>query len=543
MSTSLTSLPPATETAKDTVTCRVFINDNVLTEVSLLQLTVNKSFNKISVAKMVFQDGSAADRNFPLSNDAKFKPGNKISIQLGYHGETTLVFKGMIIKHAIKAGRAGGSFLIIEAKDEAIKLTMVRKTVNFPDKKDCDVIKQLSGSMATDFTTTVTHSQLVQFDCTDWDFILTRAEANGLLVFTDDGKIKPLKPDVSGTPVLTAKFGENILEFEADMDARRQLKKITGHSWDYKKQTIESQDLTANFTESGDIPSDELGKVLDAEAVLSHTGYLTKDQTKSWAAACSLRNKLSKAIGRVRVEGNASVKPGSVIKLDGVGNHFNGNVYVSGVLHQYDGTWYTDIQFGWKEEWFYNKEKVMEKAAAGLLPGVNGLQIGKVQETNDSDGEFRVKVYFSTTKSDTEGIWARLAMPDAGKEHGFVFRPQVGDEVVLGFLNDDPRDAIILGCLHSKDKNASPLSAEKTNLEYGVITKQKQKLVINESKKMITIVASPESGEKTIILNDSDAIVMKDNYGNLIKMEKTGITIESNGEIIINGKKMVKINS
>ena len=123
------SIPPGAEPAIDVVTAKVFINGEVLSnEILLSQINVNKSFNKITSAKMIFLDGSASDRDFALSNDEKFKPGNTIKIQLGYHGEADTVFEGIIIKHGIKVRQQGSSVLMIEAKDKAIKLTMARKS-------------------------------------------------------------------------------------------------------------------------------------------------------------------------------------------------------------------------------------------------------------------------------------------------------------------------------------------------------------------------------------------------------------------------------
>lgn len=544
MENSLTSIPPGTEKVKDVVTCRVLVNDVVLNnETELTQLTVSKTFNKIATAKLVFHDGSASERDFVLSNDGKFKPGNKLHIQLGYHGEAETVFKGIIIKHGIKIGRNGITVLMIEAKDEAIKLTGIRKNQPHIKKTDKNVITELAGSLAgTIEDTSFEHEQLVQFESTDWDFIVIRAEANGMLVLTDDGKLTAKKPVLSKA-IAKATFGENIYEFEADMDARRQLKKVTGISWDYaKQQTGTSNGKPVIFEETGNLSSSDIANVMGAEITLYHPGNL-KDQVQKWADAYSLRNKLSKAIGRVKIAGDAKVKPGVTITLNGVGDHFNGNVFVSGVLHQYDGNWYTDIQFGWKEEWFYQKEKVMEKPAAGLLPGVNGLQIGKVQKISDKEegDQYRVKVYVATTlDKQPKGIWARIATLDAGADHGVVFRPQEGDEVVLGFLNDDPREAIILGYLHSKDNQKSPLPATESNVEYGVVTKMKQKLVFDDTNKKITI--STDDGKKMIVLNDSDSILMKDDKGNSFKMDSGGITIESKGTVTIKGDTMVQIN-
>ena len=70
------------------------------------------------------------------------------------------------------------------------------------NKTDSDVITDLAGDLDKDIdTTTFTNKQLVQFDTTDWDFIVTRAEANSMLVLTDDGKLVVKKPSTDGEPV------------------------------------------------------------------------------------------------------------------------------------------------------------------------------------------------------------------------------------------------------------------------------------------------------------------------------------------------------
>jgi Rhs element Vgr protein len=539
------SIPPCSAPATDVVTRKVFINGTPLSnEILLSQITVNKSFNKIASAKMIFMDGSASDRNFPLSNDDKFKPGSTIKIQLGYHGEADTIFEGIIIKHAIKVRQQASSLLTIEAKDKAIKLTMARKSVYHINKTDKDVITDLAAELAGEVdATTFSHKQLVQFDTTDWDFIVTRAEANSMFVLTDDGKLNVKKPAVAGTPVLTATYGDNIWDFEAEMDARKQVKQITSHSWDFTKQKVEESEAgTAAFSENGNISSDNLGAVLNAEIKLNHSGNLTEKQLQDWSDAYAMRNHLLKIIGRVRIQGNAAVKPGKIIKLAGVGNRFNGNVFVTGVLHHYEGGWQTDIQFGWRDDWFYKKEDVMNKPASGLLPGINGLQIGVVSDLNDAEegGQYRIKVQVPIITSGNEGIWARVATLDAGDNRGVYFRPQVGDEVVLGFLSDDPREAIVLGYLHSKDSKKSPLPVDDGKEQYGFVTKEKMKLIFDDSNKRITLVATTTSGEKSIVMNDdSSAFIMKDENGNSIKMDASGITIQSSKNVIIKGTQVM----
>ena len=561
MGDPLASIPPGTTKDTDVVTRKVFINGTAISnEVLLSQITVSKYFNKIASAKMVFLDGSVSDRNFSLSNDDKFKPGNTIKIQLGYSGQADTIFEGIIIKHGIKVRQQASSLLMIEAKDKAIKLTMARKNAYHINKTDSDIITDLAGDLSKDIDPTkFSNKQLIQFDTTDWDFIVTRAEANSMLVLTDDGKLIVKKPSTSSAPVLTATYGSDIWEFEAEMDARKQVKQITSHSWDYTKQEVEESDAgTSDFKDpvgsaasgglagaiSGAAGSSaiDLGAVLGAELQLNHSGHLTENQLQNWSDAYALRNHLLRTAGRVRIQGKAAVKPGNLITLAGVGDRFNGNVFVTGVMHHYEGGWQTDIQFGWRDDWFYKKEDVMNKPAAGLLPGVNGLQIGVVLDVNDTEdgGQYRVKVHVPVITSGNEGVWARVATLDAGDSRGVYFRPQVSDEVVIGFLNDDPREAVILGCLHSKDSKKSPLPEEDGKLQYGFVTKEKMKVIFDDSNKRITIIATTASGEKSIIMNDdSGALIMSDENQNTIKMEASGITIQSAKNVTIKGAKVM----
>ncbi|WP_291906824.1 type VI secretion system tip protein VgrG [Chitinophaga sp. CB10] len=538
----LDSLPPGTQQDTNLVSYKVLINGSPLSnEILLTQIIVNKSFNKIASAKVVLLDGSLSDRDFPLSAESLFKPGNEITIQLGYQGNVDTVFEGIIVKHGIKALQQGHPVLLLEAKDKAVKLTMARKNRYFINKTDKEAIEELAGALQPEVdSTTVAHKQLVQFDATDWDFLLTRAEANGMLVFTDDGKLFVKKPDTGSSAVATATYGDNIYEFEAEMDARRQVTAVSSQSWDFAKQEVETSDSgQTSFTDNGNTSAQELAGVLEASLLLNHSGHLTQEQLQDWSNAYAMRNRLSKITGRVRLEGNAAIKPGSILTLDGVGDRFNGDVFVTGVLHQFDGNWHSDVQFGWQDDWFYKKENVMDKPASGLLPGVNGLQIGIVLDVDDQEdgGQYRVKVHVPLVNTGNEGIWARVATLDAGPDRGVYFRPQPQDEVILGFLNDDPREAVILGCLHSKDNHKSPLPQQQGAAQYGIVTKEKVSLIFDDTNKRLTMSVKTGSGEKSVVLNnDSGALEIRDEHQNKISMDSSGITIQAGaGNVTIKG--------
>ncbi len=539
----------AGESPTDRVSKTILIDGTPLSnEINVIRFSVSKVYNKIATAKLFIEDGNVEERDFPQSNADLFKPGKEIEIQIGYDESTTTIFKGIIIRHALKI--KNGSFLEIEAKDKAIKLAVDRKNKAFVgDNLDSDIFDTIIGSTLEKEieSTTVLHQQLVQYYVSDWDFIVTRAEANAQMVLTDDGKIIIKKPSLLNDSGLTFTYGgqNNIIEFEAEMDVRRQANTIKSTSWDYATQSaIEPIEGVFSFTETGNITSQELGEILAIEQVLSHSGNLSQSQLHGWADAYTLKKQLSKACGRLRVEGRPSIKPGQKITLEGVGDRFNGDVLVTGVLHQFSGNYLTDIQFGWAEKPFYNQENITEKSASGLIPGVTGLQIGIVQSiVEDPENGFRVQVKLPMISTTQDGIWARVASLDAGDKRGFFFRPEVNDEVILGFINDDPRDAIVLGMLHSRDLQP-PFTPEQTNPKKGIVSKEGMKVYFDDIEKKTSIevpIGSRDATTLKTITIDQSMIEMKDEFNNSIKMESSGITISSQGNITINGT-MVFIN-
>jgi uncharacterized protein involved in type VI secretion and phage assembly len=135
-----------------------------------------------------------------------------------------------------------------------------------------------------------------------------------------------------------------------------------------------------------------------------------------------------------------------------------------------------------------------------------------------------------------QGIWCRLALLDAGENRGSIFRPDLGDEVVIGFINEDPNDAIILGMLNSSAKPA-PFPGEDANNIKGFVTRSEMKFLFDDDAKSITM--ETPSGKK-ISLND-DEIKLEDENSNVIIMDSKGISIDSAGNIAINSKGDVTI--
>ncbi|MBI3716477.1 MAG: phage late control D family protein, partial [Betaproteobacteria bacterium] len=166
----------------------------------LISVSIDRAVNAIPCARLVIADGDISTQTFPLSDGANFVPGAKIQVSAGYGGSEKVIFSGLVIKHAVKITGENYSRLVIECRDEAVKMTIGRNNANYVDQKDSDIIATLIGNygLAAEATaTTIQYKELVQYYCSDWDFVLSRAEVNGQLVIVTDGTVAVAAPDTS----------------------------------------------------------------------------------------------------------------------------------------------------------------------------------------------------------------------------------------------------------------------------------------------------------------------------------------------------------
>lgn len=497
----------------------------------VLSIVVYKEVNRIPSATIILIDGDVATETFEISNSDDFKPGRKIEIKAGWVSNEETIFKGMVVKQNIKV-RKSNSVLMVECRDEAMKMTIAPKSKYFNDKKDSEIFEEIIndyGLTADVEATTLQHRELVQYNSTDWDFMLCRADVNGKLVIADDGKITIKKPDVSATPELTVQYGSTVLDLDAEIDARLQLPGVKAAAWNYTDQelidTVEGSEPPVPA--AGNLSPDDL-KIASSPGspVMIHSGRITEAELQQWADARLQKNRLAKIRGRVKVEGYAKIKPGRILQLNGVGTRFEGRLIVSGIRHQIEnGNWTTNIQFGTSSERFAETFNVQQPLAGGMLPAIRGLQTGIVTRLEDDpDGEDRIKVRLPVIHKSEEGIWCRVASPDAGKERGLFFRPEIGDEVIVGFIDEDPRHAVVLGMLNSS-KLPAHTQAKDTNHLKGYVSREKVKLMFDDEKKVITM--ETPGGNKIVISDEDKGITLTDQNGNKIVMNNDGISVES----------------
>lgn len=506
--------------------------------------------NKLPRARLVISDGDPARETFPISETESLIPGATLKIELGYDSNTTEVFSGVIDRQGLDISQNGPSRLIVEATDPAMAMTLARSNAIFENMTDSAVITKLiqtAGLTPKVTATSGTHPAIVQYYASDWDLMLIRAQLNGMVVTVADSMVTVAPPNTATTTVLTLAYGVSILDFRAEMDAATQYKAsaLQSYAWDPATQALTTSGQPSTDVETpGNLSSDDLADVFDiAQAPQQTAGTLAEADLTSWSSAELMLSRLAKIRGHVKFQGNVLAVPGAMVMLEGLGDRFNGAAYVAGVHHHVsEGLWVTTTEIGLSPQWFSETAPHIEApGAVGQLPAVANLQTGIVLKVDaDPDDEYRVQVQLPLLRTGQVGLWARLGSFYASNSFGAEFYPEVGDEVVVAFMNGDPRFPVILGSLYSK-KNPPPTPPDTANNQKSIVTRSKLRIDFFEEPPAVEI-STP--GKQSVRLDDKNkTVTVKDMNGNTITMADSGITIDSASKITMTAKSDIAITA
>lgn len=526
----------------------------------LSSLDIHMEVNRIPWAEICLIDGDAAKRKFTVSESGDFDPGTKVRITMSYvnkPGTQAPVFEGIVTGQAVEMNRSG-QLLRIECKHQCFAMTRIRKSMVYTGKADPKVVKLLAGNYTGKFKVDATgltgpeHKELVQYFASDWDFLMSRCHANGWLIVPKVGNLKVMASPRTTSPVPKG----NVMDFnvnelyamELAIDGSTQYESATAQAWNVKEQATAAPVKEAGTKhnpgkfEPGALQS--LSKTLSQQ--LFNGTPMPPAELKAWAAGSISRSRLAFLRGRFELQGNAKLAPGQTCKIVGVGTRFDGLAFVTAVRHRASlNGWTTDVQVGLPAQPRIEPRDTMDAPAAGLLPAVNGLQIGVVKKfKEDKEGMYRVQVHLPAMGKTTNLLWARLAMPTAGKgeagSRGMLFWPEPGDEVIVGFLNDDPRAAIVLGSLFNSP-NPPIYPHDAKNPKKGLITKSGSKLEFDDVKKEVTL-STKEKLEMKFNEKEQSIIVKERGEGAVLKLDKKGIILVYKGNKLEINKDGVKIN-
>ncbi len=290
---------------------------------------------------------------------------------------------------------------------------------------------------------------------------------------------------------------------------------------------------------------------------------LTDMSTLSQQAAAA-----SAVILRAR-SNNSILKLADKVKILDPAGHSSGEYYITEVHHSVSA------------DSNYQNQFVAVPAEVEVPPYTNPFivplckaQAAKIVDNEDADGMDRVKVHFPWQGSADNTPWLNVVTPHAGKDKGIRFLPEVGEEVLVDFLDNNAERPFVLGAIHT-EQNKSGNAFEGNNLKV-IGTETGRRLVINDaegkfllmdnfdSKRPINFIrflrddsitqlslesVKDDNNLSVIQLNNSDSIkIGLMESGTIITeilLEKAGkkLTIHSKGSIELNADQSISLNA
>ncbi|MBS0542868.1 MAG: type IV secretion protein Rhs [Proteobacteria bacterium] len=160
--------------------------------------------------------------------------------------------------------------------------------------------------------------------------------------------------------------------------------------------------------------------------------------------------------------------------------------------------------------------------------------LARVVDINDPDSRDRVQVRlyaFDDVDGQDAPLWARVVCPFAGADRGAFFMPDVDDEVLVVFVQGDPRHPLVVGGLWN-GANAAPASLSGGTNQYKRIRSKNGVVVtLDDQQGQEKLVLETPAGQKLTLSDGPGKVRIEDSNGNSVVLESSGITITAAAQV------------
>jgi phage protein D/phage baseplate assembly protein gpV len=500
----------------------------------VVEIDVAEEVNRHGRLTLLVQNWDADSRAVRYSDEGPFAPGAEIEVLLGYHSELESLFAGVITGLTGHFSASRGPTMRVEARSKSVLLSHPPRSRLYEETSDGDVAQAIAADygLDSDVEDGSQRAFAVVDDRPDWEYLVERARELGWVTYVRGDRLVFRPPtERKGEPPLLS-WGLNLTEIHLTQDLARIADPIVATGWDPAE--LETLDAEADEGAAGIPTGDRPGH----GAALQDAGWplrrrLVPATTASTPAALELRvgggarvEALEHVSGYGSTIGLPRLRADSWIDIAKVGDRLGGPHYLGAVRHRLSDRGYvTEFQLG--------LPRPLRPPSAQAA--CSALQIGVVQDLDDPLGWGRVKVGLPWRSDALESIWARLATLDAGPSQGTLFIPDVGHEVVVGFLGGDSSQPVVLGSLWNGQQAPPEAIDPDANAVRSIVTRSGHKIRFDDGGAAMLEVATAEG--HSIVLTDADggSIELSDpNGSNRIKVSGDGIEIEAgSGDVTI----------
>lgn len=233
---------------------------------------------------------------------------------------------------------------------------------------------------------------------------------------------------------------------------------------------------------------------------------------------------------------NQNLKAGDTVEIEG-SLDAKGIYGLIKVEHRWEPRGYVNsfVCTPWKS--YRNPNPPSMQVWGGIVPAC-------VVDHNDPKKMGRIKVQFFW-QEDGSTHWVRMTQPHTGQGRGFMWMPEVGDEVAVAFEDGDPERPVVIGCLWNgvdtaprgefwgselSDNNVKRIVTKSGNRMQFVDTPEKESIVLATPNKLrISLIEKTnEHGRSTIVLHSEDGDILLSAPNGQVHIHSKYFTKETN---------------
>ena len=536
--------------------CRVLVMDaplNPLVESALIYAEVDSTMYVPSQLKVVFR-GTPDEILLP----GGLQLATPISISASLDEAPVVLLTGEITAVEVEHSN-GETRTVVRGMDRSHRLMRGTQTMAYPEMTASDVVTMLLGEAGIIpgeiIPTTNLYDWLTQANVSAWVFIQQLAALENYVAYADAYGLFnfcPMPAPEEGMPPVLTYFeptmggqlvmGKNLLRLRAVVTATEQVPEVTVTGYDPSMSmpvvgpspTIPS---TSQSIDPATLPP-LVAEEFEAEPYFDASRpFANEGMAMSWAR--SLASDFAGALSEVEGEctGNPGLLAGESISIGMAGNPFDGYYICTAARHVFDPddggytTWIT--AGGYRDRSLFALSSGASQTER-IRPQIPGLVVGTVVENMDPEEQGKVKVMFPWLSPDYVSAWARVVQIGASKAgSGFLWMPEVGDEVLVGFDRGSIEFPYVIGNLYNGVATPiPPPSVEGMVGNRRIASRMGHTIQWNDGPEAmgISIGTAPAEEPPTSIVLDGDEVkITVNSLGQVEITGALGITIRAEG--------------
>jgi phage protein D len=329
-----------------TPTFRVRVNGADLLEparADLIEACVEESLDAPGMFTLRLVNWDMSRLRVTWVDDARFAEGSEVEIQMGYVDRLESLMVGEITGLEPDFHADEVPTLTVRGYDRRHRLLRGRRTRSFTRMKDSDIAGRIAADLglAADVEDTrVTHDYVLQHNQTDLEFLGDRARRIGYELVVDDKRLRFRARRLSAGAALTLARDADLLELSLRLSTLGQVPRTVVRGWD----PIEKVVLVAEAG-PGDQTSSMGGATVGPDAVRRAFGeasaasvtrpVFSRDEADQIARGRFNEMALAYVTGEGVSIGRTDLRAGSIVRIEGIGERFSGEYYVTATSHRY----------------------------------------------------------------------------------------------------------------------------------------------------------------------------------------------------------------